>query len=253
MKRLMAVATAFCSMFIASVFATPANAQLMSTSNNPDRKTLVTFSDPVEIPGGKILQPGTYFFKLLNSDSGRWVVQIFDKDQKHIYATVMTVQDYRNRPTDKVVLTFAERAAGEPPAVKEWFFPGEQFGREFVYGKKRAIEIAKQTSQPVLATSTDVAVIPSETVTETQTAEFAKIPVTAYAATGEEVKPDTFVQTEAPVATPAPVAAPTPAPVQETAPAEMPKTASPLPLIGLIGFFALIGAFGLALRAKRSA
>jgi len=249
MKRLMAVATAFCLMFIASIFAHPANAQLMSTSNNPDRKTLVTFSDPVEIPGGKILQPGTYFFKLLNSDEGRWVVQIFDKDQKHIYATVMTVQDYRNRPTNKPVITFAERAAGEPPAVKEWFFPGEQFGREFVYGKKRAMEIAKATSQPVLATSTETAIIPDETVTETQTAEFAKTPVTAYAATGEEVKPDTFVQTEQAAPTPAPVATPTPAPTETP----LPHTASSLPLIGLIGFFAMIGAFGLALRGKRSA
>jgi hypothetical protein len=252
MRRYLALATAFCLMVIASVFASPANAQLMSTSNNPDRKTLVTFSDAVEIPGGKVLQPGTYFFKLLNADEGRWVVQIFDKDQKHIYATVMTVQDYRNRPTDKVVLTFKERAAGEPPAVKEWFFPGEQFGREFVYGKHRAIEIAKQTSQPVLATSTDVAVIPTETVTDTQTAEFAKTPVTAYSATGEEVKPDTFVSTE-PLPMPAPTPVITPAPVQESAPAtELPHTASSLPLIGLIGFFALVAAFSLGLRAKRS-
>jgi len=247
MKRLTAVAAAFCLMFIASVFTPPANAQLLSTNANGDRKTVITFSDAVEIPGGKVLQPGTYMFKLLNQDEGRWVVQIFDKDMKHIYATVMTVQDYRNRPTNKPVITFAERAAGEPPAVKEWFFPGEQFGREFVYGRKRAIEIAKQTSQPVLSTPTETAIIPDETVTETQTAEFAKTPVTAYSSTGEEVKPDTFVQTEQPAPTPAPVAA---APVTET---PLPHTASSLPLIGLIGFFAMIGAFGLALRGKRSA
>jgi len=247
MKRFMAVATALCLMFIASVIARPANAQLMSTSNNPDRKTLVTFSDAVEIPGGKILQPGTYFFKLLNADEGRWVVQIFDQDQKHIYATVMTVQDYRNHPTDRVVMTFAERAAGEPPAVKEWFFPGEQFGREFVYGKKRALEIAKQVNQPVLSTSTDVAIIPSETVTDTQVAEFSKTPVTAYSSTGEEVKPETVVQ---PQPTPAPVqAAPTPAPTETP----LPHTASSLPLIGLIGLCSLIGSLGLAVRAKRSA
>jgi len=246
MTRLKALAAALCLLFVASVLAYPANGQVVSTNANGDRKTVVTFGDSVEIPGGKVLQPGTYLFKLLNQDEGRWVVQIFDKDMKHIYATVITVQDYRNRPTDKVVLTFAERAAGEPPAIKEWFFPGEQFGREFVYPKHRAIEIAKQVNAPVLSTSGDMAAtIPAETVTDTQTAEFVKTPVTAYGATGEEVKPDTFVQSEP---TPAPVSAPA-----QVTDLPMPKTASSLPLIGLIGFFALVAAFCLALRAKRSA
>jgi LPXTG-motif cell wall-anchored protein len=241
MKRLIALAAAFCLVFIASVMTPSANAQ------NGDRKSLVTFSEPVEIPGGKVLPAGTYFFKLLNSDSGRWVVQIFNENQTHTYATVITVQDFRYHPTDKGVMTFAERPAGEPPAIKEWFFPGENFGREFVYSKNRALQLAKQVNEPVLSTQGDTA----ENVTP-------QTPVTAYSATGEEVAPSTFIQSEAPAAAPAAVAAPvqdtTPAPVA-TPPTDLPlpKTASSDPAIGLIGLLAMVGAIGLAMRRRRSA
>ena len=94
------------------------------------------------------------------------------------------------------------------------------------------------------------ATLQGDTVTDTHTSEFVKTPVTAYSATGEEVAPNTFVQTEA---APTPVA--TPAPVQETPATDLPlpKTASSVPLIGLIGLIAMVAAFGLAVRAKRSA
>lgn len=241
MKRFGAVAAAFCLMFIASVMTPSANAQ------NGDRKTVVTFSEPVEIPG-TILPAGTYFFKLLNQDSGRWVVQIFDKNQTHTYATLITVQDFRYHPTDKVVMTFAERPAGEPPAVKEWFFPGENFGRQFVYPRNRALQLAKQVNEPVLSMPGDTAASITAPATDQQTAAFAQTPVTAYSATGEEVAPATVVQAqvETPVSAPATVAAP-------ATDLPLPKTASSDPAVGLIGLLALIGAVGLAARRRRSA
>ncbi len=237
MKRFIAVAAAFCLVFIASVMTPSANAQ------NGDRKSVVTFSEPVEIPGGTVLPAGTYFFKLLNSDSGRWVVQIFNENQTHTYATVITVQDFRYHPTDKGVMTFAERPAGEPPAIKEWFFPGENFGREFVYPKNRALQLAKQVNEPVLSMQNDTAEVTPQT------------PVTAYSAAGEEVAPSTVVQAQAPApASAAPVTVA--APEQDTTPATdlpLPKTASSDPAIGLAGLLAMVGAVGLAIRRRRSA
>ena len=245
MKRFIAVAAAFCLIFIAALTTSPANAQ------NGDRKTVVTFSEPVEIPGGTVLPAGTYFFKLLNQDSGRWVVQIFDKNQTHTYATLITVQDFRYHPTDKPVLTFAERPDGAPPAIKEWFFPGEQFGRQFVYGKNRALQLAKQVNEPVLSMTGDTAAsitAPDQTASETQTAEFVKTPITAYSAAGEEVSPATVVQAQAETPAAAPVTTPAP-----TTDLPLPKTASPDPAIGLIGLVAMIAAVGLAARRRRSA
>jgi len=188
----------------------------------------------------------------LNQDSGRWVVQIFDKNQTHTYATLITIQDFRYHPTDKPVMTFAERPDGAPPAIKEWFFPGEQFGRQFVYGKNRALQLAKQVNEPVLSMTGDTAAsitAPDQTASETQTAEFVKTPITAYSATGEEVAPATVVQAQAETPAAAPVTTPAPA----TTDLPLPKTASSDPAIGLIGLVAMIAAVGLAARRRRSA
>ena len=51
-----------------------------------DQLTKLTFSEPVEIPG-QVLPPGTYWFKLLDSQSDRNIVQIYNNDQTKLYAT----------------------------------------------------------------------------------------------------------------------------------------------------------------------
>src|SRR4029434_4714909 len=117
-----------------------------------NKRTMVTFSAPVEIPGvgAQVLPAGTYVFRLLDSLSDRHIVQIFNKNESHVYATILAIPNYRLRATDKTVMTFAERAVGEPQAIRAWFYPGDNSGQEFVYPKKRAVELAKITHQPVL-------------------------------------------------------------------------------------------------------
>jgi len=243
MKRFTAAVLVLGMIFIASALAPAANAQ------NGDRKTVVKFSEPIEIPGGTILPAGTYFFKLLNQDSGRWVVQIFNENQTHTFATLITVQDFRYHPTEKVVMTFAEREAGAPPAIKEWFFPGEKFGREFVYPKTRAIQIAKVANEPVLAMPVEVAAFitaPVEKADDAPVVALVQAPIVAVTPAGEEA-PITAaaVVTEPAVETPAPVAA-------AITDLPLPHTASSMPLIALGGLLAIGGAFGLALLAKRA-
>src|SRR5258706_11097431 len=81
-----------------------------------DKKTIVTFSQPVEIPGvgAQVLPAGTYVFKPLDSSSNRNIVQIFNKEQKHLYATILAIPNFRLQATDKTVMTFGEKAAGTP-------------------------------------------------------------------------------------------------------------------------------------------
>ena len=103
-----------------------------------NRKTTITFSGPVEIPGVHlvgfgVLPAGTYVFKILDSQSDRHIVQIFSKDEKTVYATILAIPNYRLRATDKTVITFRERPAGEPEALRAWFYPGRNWGEEFVY------------------------------------------------------------------------------------------------------------------------
>ncbi len=126
-----------------------------------DKKTTITFSGPVEIPGVHlqgfgILPAGTYVFKVLDSKSDRHIVQIFSKDELTIYATILAIPNLRLKATDKTVMTFRERPAGQPEALRAWFYPGKEWGEEFVYPKARAITLAKETHTAVLSTSADI-------------------------------------------------------------------------------------------------
>jgi hypothetical protein len=115
-----------------------------------DKKTVVTFSGPVEIPG-KALPAGTYVFKLLDSQGNRNIVQVFDKDEQRLLATILAVPDYRDTPPEKPTVNFEERPSDTPPAVKALYFPGDTFGLEFVYPKDRAVQLAKRSHQNVLS------------------------------------------------------------------------------------------------------
>ena len=115
-----------------------------------NKKTIVTFNTPVEVPG-KALPAGTYVFKLLDSPSNRHIVQIYDKDEKQLYATILAIPDYRLQPSGEPVLNFEERPAGTPPALRAWFYPGDNYGQQFVYPQSRATQLAKANKHNVLS------------------------------------------------------------------------------------------------------
>jgi hypothetical protein len=125
-----------------------------------NKKTILTFSGAVQVPGAT-LPAGSYVFKLADIPGNRHVVQVFDKDEKKIYTTILAIPNDRLDPTDDPVVLFAERASGVPQAIKVWYYPGDRIGDEFVYPKSQAMKIAKATHQRVLAYNDD------ETVTNT--------------------------------------------------------------------------------------
>lgn len=214
-----------------------------------NKKTIVTFSQPVEIPGvgAQILPAGTYVFKLLDSASDRNIVQIFNQKQTHVYATILAIPNYRLRATDKTVMTFRERAAGSPEAIRAWFYPGNSWGQEFVYPKKRAIELAKITNEPVLAMPAELATnitTPAKAVDEPPVVALKGATVTAVKPTGEEVAVAEVVE-RPPVETAAVVAP------ERTK--RLPKTASLLPLLELMGLLSLGAGITLSAIRKRSA
>jgi hypothetical protein len=188
-----------------------------------DRKTIITFSGPVEVPGvgAQVLPAGTYVFKVMDSMSDRHIVQIFNQDETHVYTTILAIPNYRLKATDKTTITFRERPAGEPEALRAWFYPGREWGEEFVYERPKAIQLAKETNEYVLSTPTVLTAAPVDTL--------KTVPVEAVNPNGETV--DTAQVVEPPPA-PAAVAAP----VQV---ASLPKTASNLGLIGLAGIMLL--------------
>jgi LPXTG-motif cell wall-anchored protein len=240
--------TVFCLALLGAVFSPSAQADAWN------RKTVMTFSGPVEIPGVHlkgwgVLPAGTYVFKIMDSMSDRHIVQIFNKDETQVYATILAIPNYRLKATDKTVVTFRERPAGQPEALRAWFYPGRNWGEEFVYPRAKAIELAKVTNTPVLYTTAD---LPLEveaanlTLNEPVVAQLRQAPIKAIQPTGEEVEIAAVVTTP-----PAAELQPDTAPAQ-VAMAMLPKTASPLALIALLGLLALGGAWGLGLMRKRN-
>jgi len=197
-----------------------------------DKMTYVTVKEPI-IAGNQVLQPGTYVWKLMDSQSDRHIVQIFNKEQSHIYATILAIPDYRLQPTGNSRFTFYETPAGVPKAVHAWFYPGDNFGQEFPYPKKLIAQLAA-------AVPTPVAYHP----------EPAPQPAPQPAAQPE---PQPQPQPEAqPVPEPAPAPAPEAAPQPAPAPQSLPHTASNSPLIALLGLASLSTAGLLSLATKKS-
>ena len=239
-----------------------------------NRKTVITFSGPVEIPGVHlpgwgILPAGTYVFKILDSQANRHVVQIFNKEETKVYATILAIPNFRLKATDKTVITFRERPAGQPEALRAWFYPGRNWGEEFVYSKKKAMELAKATNTNVLFTPDELPVEVSEEVKSFDApvvVELNKAPVMAITPAGEvvqiaeavtplpaeEAQGDPIEVAKTEVAKPeivtAEVAKPEVATTQvaksEVA-TTLPSTASSLGLLLLTGLLALVGAIAL--------
>jgi pyruvate/2-oxoglutarate dehydrogenase complex dihydrolipoamide acyltransferase (E2) component len=190
-----------------------------------DKMTIVTVNQPI-IAGDKVLQPGTYVWKLLDSQSNRHVVQIFDKNQDRLETTILAIPDYRLQPTGHSQFAFWETPAGVPKAVRAWFYPGDNFGQAFPYPKKLVAQLASAAPTPI--------------PTAYKEPEPASAPVAEPAPEPASAPPPAAApQPEPPPA--APPAEPAPAPVAQQ-PAALPHTASLNPLIALIG----AGCLGLA-------
>jgi hypothetical protein len=239
MKLFKAITVVY-SMALVGVVFTPA-----AKADDWNNKTVITFSGPVEIPGVHlkgwgVLPAGTYVFKIVDSQQDRHIVQIFSADEKTVYATILAIPNYRLKATSKTVITFRERPAGEPEALRAWFYPGKNWGEEFVYPKSVAISIAQSSKTAVLFTPAEIQLEVTEPIKpadEVVVAQLRQAPVVAIQPTGEEVQLAQVV---------------TAPPAEElVASAALPGTASSLPLIALLGFMALSAAFTIGAFAKR--
>jgi hypothetical protein len=228
-------AAMICGLAFAALAVSP---QLKAQTRN--QKTVMTFSDSFEVPGvdAQILPAGTYVFKVVDSDSDRNIVQITNEDGTHVFTTILAINNLRMKRTDKTVLTFKERGEGQPEAIKAWFYPGYAYGQEFVYPKKRALELAKVANEPVLE-------MPIETTAAVPVEILKSVPVVAVKPTGEEVAVAEVIETT-------PASAPV-AIMAQAEPRTLPHTASSMPLVALTGLLTLCAGFALLIVMKRSA
>jgi len=232
-----------------------------------NKKTILTVNEPIQVPG-KVLQPGKYVMKLLDSPSNRHIVQIYNDRENELQTTILAIPNYRLQPTGKTEFQWWEVPAGQPKALRAWFYPGDNFGQEFAYPKNTSVAIASVNTAPVPTTysTNDQDLASAKVGTVDKSGNEAELNQdytrqdsnTQAQATEQTPQQQTEVAQAAPP--PAPAAEPAPAPVQDnttiadsgTRMRTLPHTASPVPLVGMAGFLALGASMAVRALAKRS-
>jgi LPXTG-motif cell wall-anchored protein len=219
-----------------ALFAVALAASLAAPSANADewnKRTILTVNETIQVQDA-VLQPGQYVLRLLNSNSDRHVVQIFNGRENHIIATILAIPRERLEPTGETQFTFYETPAGTARAMRTWFYPGDLIGQEFTRPKhpyQLAMAAAPAPAPAPAAPAPAPEAAPPPPQPETQ-------PEAAPAPAPEQAPP--------PAAEPAPAPEPQPAP-----PPELPKTGSPYPTLAVCG--AALLALGGLLRLRRHA
>lgn len=176
-----------------------------------EKKAVVAVQSPMEIPG-TVLQPGSYVFKQSDAQSGWVIVQIYDQGESTLVTTVLAYPNPKLTSNSETVMTYS--APGSSGQVLEAVtFPGDATPDQFAYPAAEADRIGAANRLRIPSTGTNDA-YPSSL-------------------------PDAASSWSAPLSnnvgsTPAPNAA-------ASTDTSLPQTASSLPLIGLIGVFALAG------------
>lgn len=238
-----------------------------SRADQWNKKTVITIDAPVQIPT-MTLQPGSYTFKLLDSQSNRHIVTVWDKDETNLLTTIIAVPNYRVTVSGESKFAFWETPAEQPKALRAWFYPGDNFGQEFAYPKAKAQEIASAANAdvPAMTSEDETRIRESSATSETKIAQEAAAEVTppvpetaasSAAATPATVEsaPSAAAATASPAPSPAGAPEPAPAPVPPVAaapapdpspapaeqePATLPQTASNSREILLLGILAAV-------------
>jgi hypothetical protein len=201
-----------------------------------DKGTRITINTPFEVPG-KTLPAGEYVIRLMEIPGNRNVVQILSGTEQKSFAIALAIPDYALKAPEKTHLSFYEVDRGAPLPIHAWFYPGSNFGVEFVYPKKKAVEIAKVSGEHVVATTAP------EPISEPSPSELASEPLIVIEPSGEEA---TVAEVHP---APAPPETPPTEPVQTAQ--VLPKTATPFPFFALTGLLAA-GAAGALRMIRRS-
>ena len=238
---------AFCLAVIWTFTAAPGYA------DDWDKATKITVNQPFEIPG-MVLPAGTYMVRLVDIAAERHVVRFLSEDESKVYATLIAIPNFRLEPTDATSMTFYESEVGRPRALHEWFYPGHQFGVEFVYPESNSTAIAPQPAK-VSEAPKEAALTPARTkpepaaITEQTNQPVAQFQPAVTAA--KEQQPVQIAQANTQPKAAATSAAATVA-TQKQAPKKLPKTASSLPLLIVLGLFSLAGSAGIHAFSKQS-
>ena len=203
-------------MLLAGVMSAP-----VVLAQTPEYST-ISFNEPTLV-GETVLQPGEYLIRVLPGFTSRNRVQITDMNRETIHATLLTVPHAAgpNVEIPNTRLIFYPAVEGAPRALRTWFAPDpvSNEGHDIVYEESVAARLAKAYRAPVVTYRQPIV------ITEDTTPELVVVtPETRYEPYVAPRARVTTVRTET-----------------ETR-RELPRTASDLPLVALLGLLSVAGA-----------
>jgi hypothetical protein len=143
MKNHLRMTAALALSFIGSAFVPELKA------DDWDKKTRVTIDQSIDVQG-TVLPAGSYVMKLLGSPDQR-TVEIFNAAENHLLVTVLASPVSRFNPTDRSEFRFYDGAAGQPQALRAWFYPGDDIGFGFRSAQGRVGQSARQHANATAA------------------------------------------------------------------------------------------------------
>lgn len=211
-----------------------------ATAQYEKTRSTLAIADRVEVPGA-VLEPGTYLVRVADVQSNRNVVVFQSPDGTKTYATAIATPHEGAQASAQSEFTFYTTAPGEPRVLRSWFAPNDPNGQDFYYPAERAAELKAKTHEEVPVATADM-----------------------MPASGSSARTSAETETSKSVVAPPHPVPPAPAPAEtmasnETSPSNatatdadtLPKTASPYPLIAVLGLAALGAAA--VLRTRRVA
>lgn len=212
---------------VGTALAAPAWAQSSPASPSRPESTL-TLTERTEVPGGRILEPGSYIVRVVDNQSAWNVVEISSVDRSKTFATILATPHTAADRAPNTLFVFYDGPEGQPKALRSWFPPNDRWGQDFVYSKARGEQLAQMNASakvpeatPEMETYTRTHLYTTDTAVSTETT--AQNPPAMTTTTTTERTVDTTDRTQ------------------------LPKTASPYPLLALAG----VSALGLGLAVRR--
>jgi hypothetical protein len=179
-------------------------------------------TEPLDV-GGTVLQPGVYVIRVLPLND-RNLLQVTSEDRSKVFATVLSIPHATPATEEQTNTEYVlyPATAGSPRVLRTWFAPHSSSGggHDIVYSEQRAMELAALANDRVVAykdvtNADDLKITPLEVVTADKAVE-------PYTEAAPAMKPMTM-----------------------TSGSLLPGTASPLPLLALLGILMVGAAVGL--------
>lgn len=146
MKKLACATAGICAGLMLAAIGPRAAAQTFK-----EHRSTLTVVDPVEVPG-KVLDPGTYVVKVVETQNNRNIVQVTDVEEKKVFAMAIATPHVGLTPPPNTTFLFYPTPTSSASATKTlrtWFAPNDRYGQDFVYPRARAVELARAVKEPV--------------------------------------------------------------------------------------------------------